>query len=98
MLGDLLRVELKKIPGVIVHDQGDLKCGIVTFSLAGVTAGDVKKILSARRIHVSVANAASTLLYMNHKHLDAIVRASVHYYNTEEEIAIMCKILKSVGK
>ena len=98
MLGDLLRVELKKIPGVIVHDQGDLKCGIVTFSSAGVTAGDVKKILSARRIHVSVANAASTLLYMNHKHLDAIVRASVHYYNTEEEIAIMCEILKSVGK
>ena len=97
-LADLLRLELGKIPGVIVHEKGDLKCGIVTFSIEGFEAATVKKMLHERSVNVSVSNAASTLLYMRTNHLDLIVRASVHYYNTEEEIAIMCEILRSVGK
>ena len=97
-LADLLRLELNKIRGVIVHDKGDLKCGIVTFSIKGFEAATVKKMLHERSVNVSVSNTASTLLYMNTNHLDSIVRASVHYYNTEEEIAIMCEILRSALK
>lgn len=93
MLADLLRSELTKIPGVIVHDKGDLKCGIVTFSIKGQDAHAVKAMLNERSINVSVSNAASTLLYMTNNHLAPTVRASVHYYNTEQEIAIMCEVI-----
>ena len=50
----------------------------------------VKAYLAAQRINVSVGVARSTLIYMNKYHLTSIVRASVHYYNTEEEIKLLC--------
>ena len=93
-LAGLLRSHLREIPGITVHDSGNQQCGIVTFSVAGKDSGEVKDELSARKINVTVGKAASTLLYMNRKHLVSIVRASVHYYNTEDEIDILCAALR----
>lgn len=93
-LAPLLRQRLREIDGIIVHDQGDELCGIVTFSLSGVPAAEVKSKLAAKKINVSIGFAKSTLYYMNRKGLDIIVRASVHYYNTEEEIEKLCLELR----
>jgi len=92
-LSGVMRRKLGALPGVTVHDSGDQQCGIVTFSVAGLDAAAVKKVLFAKKINVSIGQASSTLLYMNRKHLTAIVRASVHYYNTEEEIDLLCAAL-----
>jgi selenocysteine lyase/cysteine desulfurase len=93
-LAGYLRSRLSVIPGVTVHDRGDLLCGIVTFSVDGKDSARIKEQLSARKINVSIGKASSTLLYMNKKHLVSIVRASVHYYNTEEEIHLLCAVLQ----
>jgi cysteine desulfurase/selenocysteine lyase len=93
-LAGLLRSRLREIPGITVHDGGDQQCGIVTFSVAGVDAVQVKDHLAAKKINVTVGRANSTLLYMNRNHLTSIVRASVHYYNTEEEIDLLCSALQ----
>jgi selenocysteine lyase/cysteine desulfurase len=45
-----------------------------------------------------VAGASSTLIYMKKNHLSSIVRASVHYYNNEEEIGQLCEALVSMIK
>jgi cysteine desulfurase / selenocysteine lyase len=90
----LLRQWLRETDGIIVHDQGDTLCGIVTFSLTGVAAVEVKSKLAAKNINVSIGFAKSTLYYMNRKGLEVIVRASVHYYNTEEEIEKLCLELR----
>ena len=80
-----------------MHDQGDELCGIVTFSVAGVTAAAIRTNLAAKNINVHIGLAKSTIYYMNRKGLDGIVRASVHYYNTEEEIERVCLELRAIA-
>ncbi|HEY1213864.1 MAG TPA: aminotransferase class V-fold PLP-dependent enzyme, partial [Bryobacteraceae bacterium] len=89
-----MRRQLAEIPGVTVHDRGDRLCGIVTFSVAGREPVRVKEELPAQKITVSIGQASSSLLYMNKKHLVSVLRASVHYYNTEEEIGLLCAALR----
>jgi selenocysteine lyase/cysteine desulfurase len=62
----------------------------------GVPATEVRAKLAAKNINVHIGLAPSTLYYMNRKGLDGIVRASVHYYNTEEEIEIVCRELQNL--
>src|SRR5258708_7672118 len=96
LLASSLRQQLEGIDGITVHDFGDQKCGIVTFSVKDMDSLLVKNKLAEKRINVSVGKAISTLIYMNKNHLSSIVRASIHYYNTEEEIKIFCAALVSV--
>ena len=95
-LASLFRQRLHEIDGVVVHDQGDVLCGIVTFSVTGVAAKELRATLAAKNINVHIGLAPSTLYYMNRKGLDGIVRASVHYYNTEAEIEIVCRELRNL--
>ena len=46
-----------------------------------------------RRMNVSKAVRPHTLLDMSSRGIDSMVRASVHYYNTEEEIGAFCSHL-----
>jgi selenocysteine lyase/cysteine desulfurase len=96
-LAGSLRSKLAAIPGVTVHDKGDRLSGIVTFTVAGVEAEKVTSMLREKKINVSVGRAASTLLYMNRHHLTTIVRASVHYYNTDQEIDTLCTALTNIS-
>jgi len=97
-LAGLMRRELRNIPGITVHDFGDEQCGIVTFSVSGMDSATVKSKLAEKQINVSVGLAKSTLIYMNKNHLASVVRASVHYYNTEEEIGATCDALAFIIK
>jgi len=45
---------------------------------------------------VSVSRLSSTRLDMSARGLDELIRASVHYYNTEEEIDQLCAALRSL--
>jgi selenocysteine lyase/cysteine desulfurase len=69
-----------------VHDLGERKCGIVTFSVARYTATEAMTALIARGFNVNITKPAFTLLDMQRRGLPDLVRASVHYYNTTEEI------------
>jgi len=85
-LAGRLRTVLAKINGVAVQDIGREKCGIVSFTKEGREADAIKQALGTAKINVSVSGASSTLLDMEARGLAQIVRASVHYYNTEAEI------------
>jgi len=97
-LAAVMRRQLGDIDGITVHDNGEQKSGIVTFTVDGVGSSHVKSELGEKKIHVSVGLAKSTLIYMNRNSLSTVVRASVHYYNTEEEINRMCEALESIVK
>jgi selenocysteine lyase/cysteine desulfurase len=85
-LAATLRTQLAAIPGVQLCDQGQVRCGIVSFVCARVTPQSAQTALAGQRINVSVSDAAWTRIDMDARALPAVVRASVHYYNTEEEI------------
>ncbi len=85
-LGALLRRRLAEVPGVRVHDLGAVKGCIVTFTVAGLDPNDLKAALLQRRINVTVSLVEYARLDMEPRGLEAMVRASVHYYNTEDEV------------
>ncbi len=94
-LAESLRVGLAALPGVAVHDLGPERSGIVSFTTARSSPDDVRRVLGAQAINVSVSSRASTRFDMEARGLDAVVRASVHYYNDEGEVA---RLLAAVAK
>jgi cysteine desulfurase/selenocysteine lyase len=95
-LGDLLRSSLSDLGFIKIRDLGAVRCGIVTFEVIGKPATEVKHKLLENRINVSVSLPEYTLLDMSARGLSALVRASVHYYNSEEEIGRFCRALKEI--
>ncbi|RZK41896.1 MAG: aminotransferase class V-fold PLP-dependent enzyme [Pedobacter sp.] len=89
-LSSYMRKSLSAIPEVTICDKGDNLSGIVTFIVHGIDSVDVKTKLSVFRINVSVGGAQATPIYMEKNQFTAVVRASVHYYNTEDEINELC--------
>jgi selenocysteine lyase/cysteine desulfurase len=92
-LAEDLRQQLRALPGVSVHDQGQRQCGIVTFTIAGHDPHRVADELRDQRINVSVSTADSARWDLDQRGLDAVVRASVHYYNTHDELHRLCDAL-----
>jgi selenocysteine lyase/cysteine desulfurase len=86
-LSSQLRTQLSALPRVTVQDRGLTKCGIVTFTIEGLDPGEIQQQLASQHINVSVSIRSSTPLDMEARGLTSVVRASVHYYNTEEEVS-----------
>jgi cysteine desulfurase/selenocysteine lyase len=91
-----LRTRLSTLPGVIVRDRGATQGGIVTFTVEDKDPQDIKAALSQQHINVTVTPRRATLLDMDARGLESMVRASVHYYNSEEEIERFCKAIESL--
>jgi cysteine desulfurase/selenocysteine lyase len=93
-LGALLRERLGEVKGVTVQDLGRVRSGIVTFTCEGRGAGEVMQRLKEQGIAVRVSERSSTRIDMERRGLEELVRASVHYYNTEEEIDRLCQAVR----
>lgn len=96
-LAKTLRRRLGEIDGVVQRDLGEKKCGIVTFTLEGVEAEKVSEILRKKGINVSVSLAEYARVDLEERGLKSLVRASVHCYNTEEEIEEFCHAVRQIG-
>jgi selenocysteine lyase/cysteine desulfurase len=94
-LGALLRSELSARPEATLHDKGQRKGGIVTFTWEGESPIQTKQRLSQSGINVSVSQASSARIDLPLRGLEAVVRASVHAFNCEEEIERFVKCLGS---
>lgn len=92
-LGAHLRARLGEVDGVVVHDKGERRGGIVTFTVDGEDAEVVKAKLSAVGINTSVSPPEYAHYDLPHRGLPALVRASVHYYNSDEEIEAVIGVL-----
>ena len=95
-LATTLREGLSSIPGVHIHDQGRVRCGITTFSADQIDTEEIQSRLRERDINVSVSPPSSTRLDAEARTLPALVRASVHYYNTPDEVDRFVTALRDI--
>ena len=93
-----LREGLAEVDGVRVHDLGLRKCGIVSFTVDGLESAAVKQALAERAINVSVNPGHYTRLDMEARGLKDLVRASAHYYNTEDEVDALVDAVGASGR
>jgi len=72
--------------GLPVFDLGEDRCGIVTTSVPGHDPAAVRDRLRARSINTSVTQPDGALWDFTRRGLDSMLRISVHYLTTDEEI------------
>lgn len=94
-LAGLLREKLRQLPAINVHEDGEGLSGIVTFNCDGHDASALQQYLRGHRINTSVVRHQINQLDFSRRGLPDINRASVHYYNTEQEIDTFCQILSA---
>ena len=92
-LASTLRAGLRAIPGLTVRDRGAQQCGIVSFTAEGREPEEIRRELSAEKINVWTSPLHFTRLDMSRRGLGSVVRASVHYYNSEQEVERFCEVL-----
>lgn len=85
-LATSLRNKLSAVKGIEVFDLGKRKGGITTFTKTGSDPFKMMATLREQSINTSVSDRESTLLDADRRGLAPMLRASVHYYNSEEEV------------
>lgn len=91
-----LRQRLSAIAGIRVHDLGEIKGGIVTFTVEGVPSAEIAKGLKREAINVVTSSRFSTRYDMEARELTEIVRASVHYLTTGDEIERLASAVETM--
>ncbi|MDY5046236.1 MAG: aminotransferase class V-fold PLP-dependent enzyme, partial [Treponema porcinum] len=72
-------------------------CGIVTFTIDGVHPHDIASVLDSEKIAIRAGHHCAQPLgaYLG---LPATARASLYFYNTEEEVRIFAEKLRNVRR
>jgi cysteine desulfurase / selenocysteine lyase len=83
---EYLRSALASVPGVRVHDLGEDRCGIVSFTVEGRTPAAVASQLASHEVTVSTTGVTSTQYDMTRRALPEVVRASPHYFVSESQL------------
>jgi selenocysteine lyase/cysteine desulfurase len=91
-----LRERLSQIPGVQVRDTGAVQGGIVTFEVQGLEPDDVQAHLKQRSINVRTSSVFSTRYDMEDRGLTKVVRSSVHYITTDDELDILAEAVEDL--
>jgi selenocysteine lyase/cysteine desulfurase len=76
-----LRAGLAAIDGVVVRDPAACASGIVTFTVEGLTAGDVSRRLAELNVRTVSVPSSHGQWDLGSRGVPAVVRASVHVYN-----------------
>ncbi|AFL49615.1 cysteine desulfurase/selenocysteine lyase [Sinorhizobium fredii] len=97
-LANELRANLRSIPNVTVRDLGAELSGIVSFTVEGIAATEVRAALAERQIAIGANGVPYTPLDMVARGLDQIARASVSYLNTVPEIARLSEAVANIAR
>jgi selenocysteine lyase/cysteine desulfurase len=91
-----LRRQLRQVPGIQVTDTGSVQSGIAIFLHERLPSDELARKLAEKKITVRVSPRFATRLDRRLSALEALLRASIHYYNTEDEIERFCSVLAQI--
>lgn len=91
--------EMRRIPGVEVLGglSAEEHCGIISFTLEGVHPHDISSILDADGVAVRAGHHCAQPL-LTHLGVMTAARASISFYNTEEDVERFLSSLKQVRR
>lgn len=92
-LADALRGELASIAGVTVRDTAARRSAIVTFTVDGFDPTDVVAAADRERVVINASTANWSVLDMHAKRSESVVRASPHYFNTDDDLARLVTVV-----
>lgn len=99
LLTNMLMEGMKKIPHInfVGSSTPDSRNGIVTFTVDGVHPHDIASLLSDEKIAIRAGHHCAQPLqqYLN---INASARASLYFYNTEEEVQAFLKSIAQIRK
>lgn len=95
-LANTAREKLAEIPGVTICDLGKIQGGIVTFTVKNREPSWIRDSLQRQRINVWTCTHRAARLDMLRRELNEVVRASFHYYNTEDEVDQLVDAIKTL--
>jgi selenocysteine lyase/cysteine desulfurase len=87
-LADSLRARLTALPLVRLAELDGPQSGVVTFAVEGRSSEAVVATLRAWGVNTSVVEVVPPAFDPFKRMVTSLVRASVHYYNTEEELEL----------
>ncbi|WP_042775144.1 aminotransferase class V-fold PLP-dependent enzyme [Sinorhizobium fredii] len=93
-----LRDNLRSIPNVTLRDLGAELSGIVSFTVEGIPATEVRAALAESQIAIGANGVPYTPLDMSARGLDQIARASVSYLNTLPEIDRLSEAVADIAR
>ncbi len=93
----LLMSEMNRIPNVHIvgHPDADRHCGIVTFMIDGVHPHDIATVLDEEHIAIRAGHHCAQPLGAYFQ-LPSTARASLYFYNTEDEVHLFAQKLSHV--
>ena len=95
-LANYLRERLQQIPGIALHHFFGKGCGIITFTTPGFDCIAIRDALFKRNINVSATGPLEGYWQDAKPPVPSLVRASLHYYNTTEEVDLFIQELEKV--
>jgi cysteine desulfurase / selenocysteine lyase len=99
-IGELVRgltERLTSIEGVEIQDTGRARSGIVTFTVVDATPEEVKDAARIAGINVYTIDLPDARLAFEPRGLPSVVRSSLHYFNTEEELERFGAVVASLA-
>jgi cysteine desulfurase/selenocysteine lyase len=91
-----LRQDLMTIPGITVEDRGRERCGTIALTVHGHAAELVRAELQRAGINTWVCLSNAACVDMRRRGISSLLRVSVHYYNSVDELARLCNALESL--
>lgn len=96
-VADELRSRLAAVDGVALDRVGIHQCGIITFTVGELDSADVQRTLAAGGVNTSITRPLPAATAAGGTTPRPRVRASVHYYNDEQDLDTLIGAIEQVS-